>query len=103
MEINWKVTVDEHGEYWDCSLGEYSFRIAVPNQKIFKDKSLCMLYINRRDKDINYIHCLEERSLDSFLEANQIAEKVYEIVYNSKAHMVWRNDEVRRIADEEKD
>ena len=97
MKVDWKITVDEYGEYWDYKIGDYRFRIAIPNVKGCNKRSMCSLYISRSKEDFKRVYWLENRDFDSILEANEIAEKVLELIYDSKAYMAGVDEIVQKI------
>ena len=85
--IKWKVSSDEFGEYWESYLNGYRFRIALPCVRKSVNKiNRCLLYIDREDENNNTFIRLEENSLDSFLEAIDIAERVYSIINETRPH-----------------
>ena len=97
MKVDWKITVNEFGEYWDYKIGDYRFRIAIPNVKEFWKRSMCSLYINRSREDLKRVYWLENRNFNSILAANEIAEKVLELICDSKAYMAGVDEIVQKI------
>ena len=84
--IDWKVLSDEYGEAWESYLFGYRFRIAFPCWKHTENPFTCLLCIDRKDQKNNTFIKLEEQCFDSFLEANDVAEKVYAILEKNRPH-----------------